>query len=146
MSIFRIEETAGRASLVVSAHCRLRSPTLPECSPCRVYLMIKGIISRSEAHGTQCKFLERLTTKESKSSHSVATSLTARISQNVSPYQKCILPDPIPPTATSSFNGRSKTNGHYMPCPAKLLSPLFLITPVLTGRVGQAFFPFLLIF
>ncbi|KAK9972573.1 hypothetical protein ABG768_025868 [Culter alburnus] len=97
MSVFRTEETAGRASLVVSAHCRLRSPTLPECSPCRVYPMIKGIISRSEAHGTQCKCLERLTTKESKSSHSLATSLTARISQNVSPYQKCILPDPIPP-------------------------------------------------
>lgn len=46
---------------------------------------------------------------------------------------------PFLPTATSSFNGRSKTNGHYMPCPANLLSPLFLITPVLTGRVGQTF-------
>lgn len=97
LSILTTKDTAGGASLVVSAQCSVRSPTLPELSPCRVYPVIKGIISRSEACGTQCKCLERLTTKERKSSHSLSTSHSARISQNVSPYQKCILPDLSPP-------------------------------------------------
>ncbi|GAA6102051.1 uncharacterized [Tachysurus ichikawai] len=71
-------------------------PTRPWSSPCRVNPMIKGPISRCTAQGTQCEGLESPTTKEAKSSHNPGMSLTARISQNVSPYQKCILPDPVP--------------------------------------------------
>lgn len=117
----------------------------PRC-PCRACPMIKGIISRSEAHGTQCKCLERLATKESKSSHSLAHLSLQGFDKMYHHIKSAFYLTPFPPTATSSFNGRSKTNGHYMPCPANLLSPLFLITPLLTGRVGQAFFPFLYIF